>query len=60
MFLVIADTSVGEALHLILRDLNFLGFKRLFASMDTGGLLNPNIMYFTVILLFINLACLPE
>ena len=56
MFLVITDTRVGEALHPNLGDLNFSGFIRLLASVDVGGLLHPNIMYFPVISLFINLA----
>ena len=56
MFLVIADTRVGEALHPNLRDLNFLGFIGLLASVDVGGLLHPNIMFFPVISLFINIA----
>ena len=56
MFLVIADTRVGEALHPNLRDLNFPSFIRLLASVDVGGLLHPNIKYFPVISFFINLA----
>ena len=56
MFLVIADTRVGEALHPNLRDLKFRDFVRSLASKDAGGLLHPNIIYFPVISLFINLA----
>ena len=56
MFLVIADTRVGEALHPNLGNLNFSDFIRLLAFVDVDGLLHPNIMYFPVILLFINLA----
>ena len=56
MFLVIVDPSVGEVLHPNLRNLNFLGFIRLVASMDVGGLLHLNVMYSPDISLFINLA----
>ena len=56
MFLVIADTRVGEALHPNLRDLKFLDFVRLLGPKDGSGLLHPNIIYFPVISLFINLA----
>ena len=56
MFLVIADTRVGEALHPNLRDLKFFDFVRLLGSKDGGELLHPNIIYFPVISLFINLA----
>ena len=56
MFLVIGDTRVGEAFHPNLRDLKLLVFARLLGSKDGGGLLHPNIIYFPVILLLINLA----
>ena len=56
MFLVITDTRVGEALHPNFGDLKLLDFIRLLASVDVDGLLHPNIMYFPVISLFINVA----
>ena len=56
MLLVIADTMVGDTLHPNLGDLNFPDFIRLLPSVDVDGLLHPNIMYFPVISLFINLA----
>ena len=56
MFLVIADTRVGEALHPNLSDLKLFAFARLIGSMDDGGLLHPNMIYFPVISLFSNLT----
>ena len=56
MFLIIADTRVGEALHRNIGDLKLHDLIRLLTSVDVDGLLHPNIMYFPVISLFINLA----
>ena len=56
MFLVIADTRVGETLHPNFGELKPPDFSGLLISVDVDGLLHPNIMYFPVISLFINLA----
>ena len=54
MFLVMADTRVGEALYPNFRDLKF--FPRLIGLMVDGWLLHPNMMYLPVISLFSSLA----
>ena len=56
MFLVIADTRVGEALHPNLRDLKLFALARLIGSKDDGELLHPNMIYLPVISLFNNLT----
>ena len=54
MFLVMADTRVGEALYPNFRDLKF--FPRLIGLMVDGWLLHPNMMYLPVTSFFSSLT----
>ena len=56
MFLVIADTRVGESLHPNFGDLKPHDLSGLLIFVDIDWLLCPKIMYLPVISLLINLA----